>query len=105
MTARTVLLTDLESRARSLPPTLRGAVERLDALGGSVRVTDGRLDVRLPASEFGADQFGPKLGPRLARMLYAAEDVLLDAAKRKNGEIDASKAPDRPLLPSGALAP
>ena len=67
ITARTVLLADVDPDTRDLPPTLRGAVERLDAIGGGVRITQGRLDVRVPPGEVGASQYGARLGGRLAR--------------------------------------
>jgi hypothetical protein len=103
--ARTVTLRDVDSGTRSVPATLPGMVERLEALGGVVRVTKGRLDVRLPPGEFGGDGFGNRrAGVLIARALYLAEDGLVEAVKR-NGEVDASKVPDRALLPSGALAP
>jgi hypothetical protein len=69
-------------------------------LGGTTTVVDGRLVVALPPAETGAD----KLGVRLARVLYLAEAELVAVAKR-GGEIDAERVPDRPLLPSGRVAP
>jgi hypothetical protein len=75
-------------------------VERLHGLGGKVEVAGGRLVVSLPPNQLGPDH----PGGRIARWLYVAE-VEVVACRRGDGPIGPDKVPDRPILPSGALAP
>jgi len=100
ITARTVTLADVDPSLRGAPETLRGCVERLEQLGGYLRVSRGRLDVRVPPGELHENH----LGVRLAKILYAAEQPLLDLTKGKDREIILSEVPDKAITPAGALA-
>jgi hypothetical protein len=101
-TAKPVLLADLE---RDAPENLRAALEQLDRIGGRVRIAAGRLIVEMPPSELGQWAFGAKRGATLATILYRCEPAIREAMSGKDGVLDAAKAPDRPLLPSGQMAP
>lgn len=99
ISARVVLLTDVDPSLRGAPETLRGAAERLADLGGYVRVTRGRVEVRVPPGELHEN----RLGRKLATIIYAAEQAILDAVK-KDGEVDPARLPDKAVLPTGGLA-
>ena len=90
--AAPVTFGQVEPTARGL--TLAEAGRRIADAGGKVEAKDGRLLVSLPVSAGGDPA---PLGA--ARMLYAAEAVVVEhlAAKRP--------LPDRQALPTGALAP
>jgi hypothetical protein len=101
-TARPVSLNDFE---RGFPATLRAVAERLDSLGGTVRIEGGRLVVSLPESALGhtGEGGGPGFGLRLAGYLYRGEEAILAAVKNRNGSVSPAKLPDQPITPRGAL--
>ena len=84
------------------PETLRDALERLDALGGRAVVSKGVLVVSAPREAL-TDAAGVR-GVTLIRAIYSAADVIV-AAVAKDGPVAPGKLPDRPLLPSGQVAP
>jgi hypothetical protein len=98
LSARPVLLSDVDPLTRSLPETLSGMVARVEDLGGVVEVKKGRLVVRLPG---GGDEFGR----RLAAALYLAEAAVIEGMRGKDGEVSAAHVEDKALLPSGKLEP
>jgi hypothetical protein len=83
--------------------TLRQAGEAVREAGGTIRVRDSRLVVGLPRSALLTLGL-PSAAAKAARRLYLAEDAVVAAAGRR-GEIDVGKLPDKPILPSGRLAP
>ena len=84
--------------------TLRQAGEKVWEAGGTVRVKGGRLVVSLPPGALvvmGAQSVAAKAAARL----YLAEESVTAAASKRGGDVDVAKLPDRPVLPSGAVAP
>jgi hypothetical protein len=98
-------LADLE---RDVPVTLRAACEELERRGGLVEVESGRVIVRMPKQALGAAPWvptGPRPGARIAAIVYACESEILEAARSRNGRVEAKSLSARGILPSGRLMP
>ena len=94
-----VTLHDTEPGA---PTSLREALEKIEPVGGGVRIVKGQVIVNLPQGTVnGPGGFSLRAA---AKALYLGADLIL-AAVPKDGPVPAGKLPDRPLVPNGRLPP
>jgi hypothetical protein len=74
--------------------TLRAAAEQVERDGGMIKVEGDTLVISLPPARFG---MAPALSA--ARLLYLAEETVIECLRAKR------RLPDRQVLPSGRLVP
>ncbi len=104
---KVVTLSDLEGVAL---PTVREAAQMIVSCGGHIREVDGHLQLSLPERVSGAGIAGmferETRAPYLAaaRVLYAAENLVLQELQRGKGKLDPARLPDQHVLPNGAIA-
>jgi hypothetical protein len=78
------------------------AVDLAERYAGEIRVEDGHAVIVAPPFPARAWEVSSDLR-EIVQTLVAAERVIVEAAKGKDGLVDASKLPDRPVSPTGAL--